>query len=118
LRTVLHLKILITSQIEIALIAFADGKYKPDLRTDADRLPFERSKLGAGAAVAGELLEEIAGDPDLDALADDLRRNPIEAKSIRFWMLAIQPKWRAGSRPSRAPRSPSARSRTCTRTQR
>ena len=38
----------------------------------------EAAELGAGAAVVGDLLEEIAGDAEMDGLADEVRGGPVD----------------------------------------
>ena len=62
---------------------FADREKKPDLRADAGHASLEITELCPGTAVAGELLKEIAGKPDLDILAHELRCGPVDMKAPR-----------------------------------
>src|ERR1700682_2600451 len=74
--SVLGRKVLIGFQIEIALMLLAKGKQEADLGANAGHTAFEIAELCTGAAVAGKLLKEIAGDPDLDILTHELRCGP------------------------------------------
>src|SRR5882757_8298138 len=69
---ILRGKILVSLQIHVAAVALGDGKQKSDLRADSQDTPLEFSKLRPRPAVAGELLEVVAGQADLDVLADEL----------------------------------------------
>jgi hypothetical protein len=55
---------------------FANREKEPDLWPDAGHTSLEIAELCAGAAVAGELLKEIPGKPDLHILAHELRILP------------------------------------------
>ena len=57
-----------------------DREEETDLWANAGHTTLEIAELRAGAAVAGELLKEIAGKPDLDVLAHELRGCPVDVK--------------------------------------
>jgi hypothetical protein len=59
---VLHLEIRVALQIDVAPVAFRNRKEEADLRTDTDRLSFERAELRTRPAVARELLVVIADE--------------------------------------------------------
>src|SRR5882672_33978 len=59
--SILRGEILVTLQVQVTVVALGDGKQKSDLRADSQDAPFEFSKLRPRPAVAGELLEVVAG---------------------------------------------------------
>src|SRR5215510_16484950 len=69
LRPVLDGEVPVGPQVEITLIFFAQREEKSDLRTDAEHASLEIAELCAGAAVAGELLEDVARDAGMNGLA-------------------------------------------------
>jgi hypothetical protein len=80
-RLVLRGKVLVRFQIEVALMRFAHREEEPDLWTNAGHTSLKIAELCAGAAVAGELLKEIAGNPDLHILAHELAMPPRRGES-------------------------------------
>jgi hypothetical protein len=79
-RSVLGGKILVGFQIQVALMRVADREQETDLWADAGHTSLKIAELCAGAAVAGELLKEIAGKPDMHVLAHELRCGPVDMK--------------------------------------
>ncbi len=69
--------LLVDLQIEIALLV-AGRKDETDLRTDADDARLEIAEYGAGAAVAGDLLIDIADQPEMHLLGDEVRQSRVE----------------------------------------
>ena len=59
-------QIAVAPQIEVALMAFAKTKQKSDLRSDADGASLKVAKGRTSPSVAGDLLEEVAGQSDMD----------------------------------------------------
>ena len=68
----------VAAQVQIAFVSLPGRKEEADLRADADRGALVVAELRAEAAVAGDLLIDIAGQPEVNALADELRRRPVE----------------------------------------
>src|SRR3981189_1721490 len=52
--------------------------------------PLKSPGLGRGAAVAGELLKEIAGNTDLDILTHELRCGPVDVKVDAVLVLQVR----------------------------
>src|SRR6516225_8027631 len=71
-RPVLDGKILVSLQVEIALIAFGYRDDETDLRTDSNRAGLEWPELRPRPAIARELLQEITDQTNMDVLADEL----------------------------------------------
>ena len=68
----------------------ANREEETDLWANAGHAAFEIAKLCAGAAVAGELLKEIAGNPDLDILAHELRCGPVDMEIDAVLVLQVR----------------------------
>jgi hypothetical protein len=67
----------------------ANREEEPDLWANAGHTSLKIAELCAGAAVAGELLKEIAGKPDLDILAHELRCGPVDMKVDAVLVLQV-----------------------------
>src|SRR5262245_24967202 len=65
-------------EIEVTLRRGAEGNNESELRTHADHLRLEAADAIAGAAVATQLSVDVADEPDLKLLGQELRRAPIE----------------------------------------
>src|SRR5262249_12487757 len=68
----------IASEVEIALRRGAQGNDESELRADADNLRLEAADAVAGAAVAADLLIDVAHSSDQKLLGQELRGGPIE----------------------------------------
>ena len=68
----------IAFEIEITLRLGSQGNDESELRAGADDLRLEAADAVAGAAVATDLLVDVADDTDLELLGQELRRSPIE----------------------------------------
>src|SRR5260221_14154025 len=64
-------------EIEVALGRGAQGNNEPDLRAKTDHARLEAADPVASAAIATDLLVDIADGPDLNLRGQELRRAPI-----------------------------------------
>src|SRR5262245_494290 len=76
-RPVLGVDVRVTAQVQITRVSLPGGKEETDLRADADRRALVFAELGTDTAVAGDLLIDIADQPGVNALADELRSCPV-----------------------------------------
>src|SRR5439155_361361 len=78
IRPVCIVELPVALEVQIGPRRGADGNNEPDLRPDADHARLEASDAIAGAAVAADLIIDVAYEPDLKLLGQELRGAPIE----------------------------------------
>src|SRR5690349_9495614 len=71
LRPILGDDVPVAAHVQIAGVAFPSREEEADLRAEAGRVTLEIAKLRAGARVAGDLLIDVAGEADMNGLADE-----------------------------------------------
>ena len=67
----------IAFEIKVTLSRGADGNNESELRANADDLRLEATHAISGATVATDLFVDIADQPNLELLGQELRRAPI-----------------------------------------
>src|SRR5262249_32270766 len=77
-RSILRGEFLVAFDIEVTLSRGGQGNDEPELRAHTDHLGLEATHPIAGATVATQLSVDVADEPDLKLLGQELRRPPIE----------------------------------------
>jgi hypothetical protein len=75
---VLGIELPVAFEVQVALGVRVDVKHVAELRSDADRARNEVADPVARAAVAGELLVDVAHHPHLPLLGQELAGGPVE----------------------------------------